>query len=95
MCAPTATLFSPDDPDPRAHRADLARRADTWMNCITACRPCNGRKGGRLPEEAHMSLLYLPYTPSLHGDMILRVAASWQTRWNSCWQACRAPAACR
>ena len=45
---------------------------DTWMNCITACRPCNGRKGNRMPEEAHMSLLYLPYVPSLHEDMILR-----------------------
>jgi 5-methylcytosine-specific restriction endonuclease McrA len=45
---------------------------DTWMNCITACRACNGRKGNRLPEEARMSLLYLPYVPSLHEDMILR-----------------------
>jgi hypothetical protein len=45
---------------------------DTWMNCITACRPCNGRKGNRMPEEARMSLLYLPYVPSLHEDMILR-----------------------
>ena len=45
---------------------------DNWMNCITACRACNGRKGNRLPEESNMSLLYLPYTPSLHEDMILR-----------------------
>ncbi len=45
---------------------------DTWMNCITACRACNGRKANRLPEEAHMTLLYLPYVPSLHEDMILR-----------------------
>ncbi|MDP9046436.1 MAG: HNH endonuclease [Pseudomonadota bacterium] len=45
---------------------------DTWMNCITACRPCNGRKGNRLPEELSMSLMYLPYVPSLHEDMILR-----------------------
>ena len=45
---------------------------DVWMNCITACRACNGRKGNRLPEEARMSLLYLPYVPSLHEDMILR-----------------------
>ncbi|MFM8898818.1 MAG: HNH endonuclease [Burkholderiales bacterium] len=45
---------------------------DSWMNCITACRGCNGRKGNRLPEEARMTLLYLPYTPSLHEDMILR-----------------------
>lgn len=42
------------------------------MNCITACRACNGRKGNRTPEEAGMSLLYLPYVPSLHEDMILR-----------------------
>jgi hypothetical protein len=45
---------------------------DGWMNCITACKSCNGRKGSRMPEEAHMSLLYLPYVPSLHEDMILR-----------------------
>ena len=45
---------------------------DTWMNCITACRPCNGHKGNRMPEEARMSLMYLPYVPSLHEDMILR-----------------------
>ena len=45
---------------------------DSWMNCITACRSCNGHKGNRLPEEARMSLLYLPYVPSLHEDMILR-----------------------
>ena len=46
--------------------------ADTWMNCITACRPCNGRKGNRLTQELGMELLYLPYVPSLHEDMILR-----------------------
>jgi 5-methylcytosine-specific restriction endonuclease McrA len=45
---------------------------DTWMNCITACRACNGRKGNRLPEEARMTLMYLPYVPNLHEDMILR-----------------------
>jgi 5-methylcytosine-specific restriction endonuclease McrA len=46
--------------------------ADSWMNCITACKGCNGRKGNRLPEEARMPLLYLPYSPTLHEDMILR-----------------------
>lgn len=45
---------------------------DTWTNCITACRSCNGRKGNRLPEESGMHPLYVPYTPSLHEDMILR-----------------------
>ncbi len=57
----------------REHIRPVSRGgADTWMNCITACRACNGRKGNRRPEEAGMTLLYLPYVPSLHEDMILR-----------------------
>jgi 5-methylcytosine-specific restriction endonuclease McrA len=65
----------------RCHFDDLTREHiiptsrgghDTWMNCITACRPCNGHKGNRLPEEASMTLMYLPYVPNLHEDMILR-----------------------
>ncbi len=57
----------------REHIVPVSRGgADSWMNCITACRACNGRKGCRLPEEARMSLLFLPYVPSLHEDMILR-----------------------
>jgi len=57
----------------REHIIPVSRGGqDSWMNCITACRGCNGHKGSRLPEEARMSLLYLPYTPSLHEDMILR-----------------------
>lgn len=45
---------------------------DTWMNCITACRSCNGRKGARLLSETSLELIYLPYVPNLHEDMILR-----------------------
>lgn len=57
----------------REHIRPVSRGgADVWMNCITACRACNGRKGNRMPEEAHMSLLFLPYVPNLHEDMILR-----------------------
>ena len=36
----------------------------TWMNLVTACGACNGRKRDRTPEEAGMPLLYLPYVPS-------------------------------
>jgi len=28
----------------------------TWENVVTACSPCNLRKGGRTPEQAHMPL---------------------------------------
>ncbi len=57
----------------REHIVPVSRGgADSWMNCITACRSCNGHKGNRMPEEARMTLLFLPYVPSLHEDMILR-----------------------
>ena len=72
ICAYCGGHFHFDDLT-REHIIPTSRGGhDTWMNCITACRPCNGHKGNRLPEEVHMSLLYLPYVPSLHEDMILR-----------------------
>ena len=72
VCAYCGGHFHADDLT-REHIIPTSRGGpDTWMNCITACRTCNGNKGSRLPEEARMSLLYLPYVPSLHEDMILR-----------------------
>jgi 5-methylcytosine-specific restriction endonuclease McrA len=72
VCAYCGGRFHLDDLT-REHIVPVSRGGhDTWMNCITACRTCNGHKGSRLPEEAHMTLLYMPYVPSLHEDMILR-----------------------
>ena len=72
VCAYCGRRF-PFDLLTREHVRPVSRGGrDTWMNCITACRGCNGRKGNRLPEEVGMSLLYLPYVPNLHEDMILR-----------------------
>ena len=36
----------------------------SWENIVTACRPCNHRKGPRTPEEARMSLLKRPVKPA-------------------------------
>ncbi len=72
VCAYCGHRFALDELT-REHIVPTSRGGhDSWMNCITACRPCNGHKGNRLPEEARMGLLYLPYVPSLHEDMILR-----------------------
>ena len=72
VCAYCGQHFQFDDLT-REHIVPVSRGGqDSWMNCITACRGCNGRKGNRMPEEARMTLLYLPYVPSLHEDMILR-----------------------
>jgi len=71
-CAYCGRHFQFDDLT-REHIIPVSRGGDdSWMNCITACRNCNGQKGNRLPEEARMTLMYLPYVPSLHEDMILR-----------------------
>jgi 5-methylcytosine-specific restriction endonuclease McrA len=72
VCAYCAGRFALDGLT-REHIVPTSRGGrDTWMNCITACRACNGHKGNRLPEEARMPLHYLPYVPSLYEDMILR-----------------------
>jgi len=72
VCAYCGGHFHLDDLT-REHIVPVSRGGhDTWMNCITACRACNGHKGNRLPEEARMTLMYMPYVPSLHEDMILR-----------------------
>ena len=36
----------------------------TWENIVAACRPCNGQKGSRTPEEARMNLLKRPVKPA-------------------------------
>ena len=43
----------------------------SWMNLVTACAWCNGRKADRTPEEAGMPLMFLPYVPSRFEDFLL------------------------
>lgn len=35
----------------------------SWTNVVTACHPCNRRKGGRTPAQAKMALLSEPVAP--------------------------------
>ena len=44
---------------PKAHGGQ-----DTWENLVTACLPCNNRKGDRTPAEAGLKLAIKPYAPS-------------------------------
>jgi 5-methylcytosine-specific restriction endonuclease McrA len=36
----------------------------SWKNLVTACKPCNSRKGDDTPEEANMPLTTKPFKPS-------------------------------
>ena len=44
----------------------------TWNNLVTACKSCNNRKDRKTPEEAHMPLLAIPYTPNRAEYLILK-----------------------
>lgn len=37
--------------------------ATGWENIVSACKPCNQRKGGRTPREAGMALVKRPKQP--------------------------------
>lgn len=45
---------------------------NTWVNTVTACKPCNVGKADRTPEQAGTLLLYVPYAPSVHEKMVLK-----------------------
>ena len=36
----------------------------TWENVTTACAPCNLKKGGRTPKQAHMPIYRQPWRPT-------------------------------
>ena len=38
----------------------------TWENIVTACSPCNLRKGGRMPKDIDMHPRQKPYVPSVY-----------------------------
>ena len=38
----------------------------TWENVVTACAPCNLRKGGKMPSQAEMFPMQSPYRPTVN-----------------------------
>ncbi len=46
----------------------------SFENCVSACRPCNTRKGGRTPNEARMYLKVRPYQPTISEFLRLKAA---------------------
>ena len=49
----------------RDHIIPISRGGlNTWHNVVTACSPCNNRKGSHLLEEVHMHPLHPPHEPN-------------------------------
>jgi 5-methylcytosine-specific restriction endonuclease McrA len=46
--------------------------ANTWLNTVAACTPCNHRKANRTPPEAGMPLLWKPSVPTWRETMHAR-----------------------
>jgi len=56
------------------HVVPRSRGGDSvWENVVTACAPCNLRKGDRTLEEASMTLPRVPHTPA--PVLFIRLAA--------------------
>jgi len=53
----------------------------TWTNIVCACTRCNARKGGRLPHEAHMTLVRKPYRPKSSPVLVLKIASPKYHSW--------------
>lgn len=71
MCAYCGNEYKPGELS-MDHILPRAQGGPTsWMNLVTACRPCNFRKGNRTPEQARMPLLFVPYEPDIFERFIL------------------------
>lgn len=53
----------------------------TWENVVVACRRCNTRKGGRLPDEVGMRLIRKPFRPAWATRVGLAVGSSPPPAW--------------
>ena len=46
----------------------------SWENIVSACEPCNSRKGNRTPAQAGMRLLTVPVRPKALAAYVLRLS---------------------
>jgi 5-methylcytosine-specific restriction endonuclease McrA len=64
FCGRHMTELRPRESLTRDHLVPLSRGGtNDWTNVLTACSPCNTRKGNRLPEEIGMHPLTHPVEP--------------------------------
>jgi 5-methylcytosine-specific restriction endonuclease McrA len=56
---------------------------DTWENLVCACIRCNARKGGRTPDQAHMTLFRKPERPKRNPVITLRLGNEKYHSWKA------------
>ncbi len=75
-CQPGKVGLTMDHVVPRSRGGNTV-----WENVVTACGPCNRRKGNRTPEEAGMQLRQTPGRPRYLAITLLAGASAPQV-WN-------------
>jgi len=64
------------------HVVPRSRGGDTaWSNIVCCCVDCNVRKGGRVPNEAHMRLIAEPTKPKRSPVITLRLSSEKFASW--------------
>lgn len=53
----------------------------TWENIVSACHPCNTKKGSKTPKEAGIKLLKTPKEPSWTPQLCLRLKEDDPDEW--------------
>jgi 5-methylcytosine-specific restriction endonuclease McrA len=54
---------------------------NTWENIVCACVKCNVRKGGRTPDQAHMTLITTPRRPRRSPVLTVKLSDSKYASW--------------
>ena len=82
-CGRHAVELKPREALTRDHLIPLSRGGtNDWANVVTACSPCNTRKGNRLPEEIGMHPLTHPVEPHfVHLSWAVRRLTPTQARY--------------
>jgi 5-methylcytosine-specific restriction endonuclease McrA len=71
-------LLSIDHVFPRSRGGET-----TWENVVCACLPCNVRKGGRTPYEAHMKLVRTPIRPKRNPMLMMKLSSAKYESWRT------------
>jgi 5-methylcytosine-specific restriction endonuclease McrA len=53
----------------------------TWENLVCACTDCNAKKGGRLPQQAHLTLIRQPTKPKRNPTVHLHLSSERYHSW--------------
>lgn len=82
-CGRTAAELRPRESLTRDHLIPMSRGGtNDWTNVVTACSPCNTRKGNRMPEEIGMHPLSAPVEPHfVHLSWAVRRLTPTQSRY--------------